>query len=88
MNIQDAFKMSGINGKIARVHSLADPSFYLMPTNRNSGTLMYLNGEQLSILWEPYFDDLVADDWGLIEKGTIPYYFDDYHDKSSQKEWK
>ena len=86
MNIQKALKVGGLNCKIARVSGLADSSYHLMPTNRHSGTLMYADGKQLSILWEPYFDDLVADDWGIIEKGTIPYYFDDYHDKSSRKE--
>lgn len=85
MNIQKALKVGGPNCKIARASGLADSSYHLMPTNRHSGTLMYADGKQLSILWEPKFDDLVADDWVIIEKGTIPYYFDDYHDKSSRK---
>lgn len=78
MNIQEALKMAGIEGKIARARELStDPSFYLMPTNWQKRILMYSDGKKLSILWEPYFDDLVADDWGIIEKGTVPYYFDD-----------
>lgn len=85
MNIQKALQVGGINCKIARTSDLADSSYHLMPTNRHSGTLMYADGKQLSILWEPKFDDLVAADWVVIEKGTIPYYFDNSHNKSSQK---
>lgn len=83
MNIQDAFKMSGINGKIARARELStDPSFYLMPTNWQKRILMYSDGEQMPIKWEPKFDDLVADDWVVIGQGTVPHYFDDSDDKT------
>lgn len=91
MNIQDALKMAGINGKIARAYDLeADPNFYLVPTNRQSRILMYSDGEQISIRWEPRFDDLVADDWVVIGQGTPdtkenPNYFKDSHNKLSRK---
>lgn len=91
MNIQQALKLAGQNGKIARAFELAsDPTFYLVPTNRMSRILMYADGEQISICWEPKFEDLIADDWVVIGQG-IPYtkenpnYFKDSHDKLSRK---
>lgn len=64
MNIQQALKLAGQNGKIARAFDLvADPTFCLVPTNRMGRILMYADGEQISICWESKFEDLIADDW-------------------------
>lgn len=71
MNIQEAVKIAGIGGKVARSSDIeADPTFYYQITNTLARLIMFTHGEQIGIRYEPSYDDLVANDWVVIKKGT------------------
>ena len=70
MTITEALNIAGENGKIVRTSDVPYGSeFYLQATNTHSRIVMFSDGEQLGIRWEPTFDDLVAKDWTVVEKG-------------------
>lgn len=73
MELVDALKMAGRNGKIVRASNLQyDSTYYVQATDTNGRLIMFTHGEQLSVCWEPAFKDLVANDWLVVQKGD-PY---------------
>ena len=73
MELIDALKMAGRNGKIVRASDLKyDSTYYVQATDTKGRLIAFTHGEQLSVCWEPTFTDLVANDWLVVQKGD-PY---------------
>lgn len=72
MTIVEALKIAGENGKIVRAKDAeCDDKFYLKVTNAYSRIIVFSNGEQIGVRWEPEFNDLIAKDWLVLKKGPI-----------------
>lgn len=71
MELIDALKMAGRNGKIVRASDLKyDSTYYVQATDTKGRLIAFTHGEQLSVCWEPTFTDLVANDWLVVQKVT------------------